>query len=55
MTFKHYIHTYLMLSEDGANGMGCGTAAYKKTSRGGGLSNMRVELVAYTTYDFASF
>lgn len=35
MTFKHYIHTYLMLSEDGADGMGCGTAAYKKTSRVG--------------------
>lgn len=29
--------TYLMLSEDGANGMGCGTAAYEKTSRGGGM------------------
>lgn len=40
MTFKHYIHTYLMMSEDGANGMGwdgmgCGTAAYEKTSRVG--------------------
>lgn len=23
-----------MLSEDGADGMGCGTAAYEKTSRG---------------------
>lgn len=34
MTFKHYI-TYLMMSEDG--GMGCGTAAYEKTSWGGGV------------------
>lgn len=39
----------------GWDGMGCGTAAYEKTSRRGGLSNMRVELVVCTTYDFASF
>lgn len=32
MTFKHYIPRNGM----GWDGMGCGTAAYKKTSRGGG-------------------
>lgn len=37
MEFKHYVNTYFMLSEDGGNGMGCGTAAYKKTSRRGGM------------------
>lgn len=34
--------------------MGCGTAAYKKTSRGSWVI-CEFELVSYTTYDFASF
>lgn len=34
MTFDITSIPDLMLSEDGADGMGCGTAAYEKTSRG---------------------